>query len=62
MFTGAQKAWVAALVAGLVAALSYAIPVVDDGLLASEVLGIVLAGLVGSGVTGAATYRTPNRG
>lgn len=46
-----------AVVAGLVAALSFAIPVVDDGLVASEILGIVLSGLVGSGVT----YAVPNR-
>lgn len=46
-----------AIVAGVIAAISYAIPVVDDGLKASEVLAIVLAGLVGSGVT----YMVPNR-
>lgn len=40
-----------AIIAGLVSAISFAIPVVDDGLIASEVLGIVLAGLVGSGLT-----------
>lgn len=42
-----------AIVGGTAAALSYAIPVVDDGLLASEVLGIVLAGLIGSGLVAA---------
>lgn len=36
-----------AITAGLVAALSFAVPVVDDGLVVSEVLGITLAGLVG---------------
>jgi hypothetical protein len=36
-----------AVVAGLVAGLSFAVPVVDDGLAASEGLGIVLAALVG---------------
>ena len=36
-----------AIVGALVAALSYAIPVIDDGLAASEVLGIVLAAVVG---------------
>lgn len=46
-----------AVVAGLIAAISFAIPVVDDGLVASELLGIVLAGLVGSGIT----YAVPNR-
>jgi len=39
----AAKAYVGALVA----ALSYAVPVVDDGLLPSEALGIILAALVG---------------
>ena len=39
----AAKAYVGALVA----ALSYAVPVVDDGLLPSEGLGIILAALVG---------------
>ena len=38
----AAKAWVAAAVA----ALSFAVPVVDDGIVVSEVLGILLAALV----------------
>lgn len=46
-----------AIVAGIVTALSFAIPVVDDGLIASEVLGIILAGLTGTGVV----YAVPNR-
>ena len=46
-----------AVIAGLIAALSFAIPVVDNGLLLSEVLGIVLAGLTGAGFT----YAVPNR-
>ncbi len=46
-----------AIVAELVAALAFAIPVVDDGLVVSEVLGIVLALLTGAGVT----YAVPNR-
>lgn len=46
-----------ALLGGLVAALSFAIPVVDDGLIASEVLGILLAGLTGTGLV----YAVPNR-
>ncbi len=45
-----------AIIGGLVAAISFAVPVVDDGLLVSEVLGILLAGLVGSGLT----YAVPN--
>lgn len=36
-----------AIVAGLVAGLSFAVPVVDDGLVASEALGIALAALTG---------------
>lgn len=46
-----------AIVAALVAALSYAVPVVDDGLAASEVLGIVLAAVVAF----EAVYWTSNR-
>lgn len=45
-----------AIVGGLVGALTYAIPVVDDGLVASEILGIVLAGLAGTGLV----YLVPN--
>jgi hypothetical protein len=45
------------VLAGLIAAISFAIPCVDDGLLASEVLGIVLAGLTGLGVV----YAVPNK-
>ena len=39
-----------AVVGGVVAALSFAVPVVDDGLIVSEVLGILVAGLTGSGI------------
>lgn len=45
------------LLAGLIAAISFAVPVVDDGLVPSEILGIILAGAVGLGVV----YRVPNR-
>jgi hypothetical protein len=45
------------LLAGTIAAISFAIPCVDDGLLASETLGIVLAGLTGLGIV----YAVPNR-
>lgn len=41
------KPYAKAIVGGAVAALAFAGPVVDDGLTVSEVLGIVLAGLVG---------------
>lgn len=46
-----------AIVAGLVAGISYAVPVVDDGLVPSEGLGIALAALV----AWQAVYWTPNR-
>lgn len=39
-----------AIVGAIVAAASYAVPVIDDGLVASEWLGIVIAGLVALGV------------
>jgi hypothetical protein len=45
------------VLAGLGAALAFAIPVVDNGLTASEVLGVVLAGLSGAGVV----YAVPNK-
>ncbi len=45
-----------AFAAGAVAAIAFAIPVVDDGLRASEVLGIAGAFLAGLGVV----YRVPN--
>lgn len=46
-----------AIVGGLVAGLSFAIPVVDDGLVPSEVLGIALATLTGF----TAVYWTSNK-
>lgn len=46
-----------AIVAGLAAAIAFAIPIVDDGLVASEVLGILAAFLAGGGVT----WTVPNR-
>lgn len=42
-----MKKQMKAIVAGLVAGLSFAVPVVDDGVLPSEGLGIVLAALIG---------------
>lgn len=42
-----MKAYAKAIVGALVAAASFAAPVVDDGLAPSEVLGILLAALVG---------------
>lgn len=46
-----------AVVGGLVAGIAFAIPVVDDGLTVSEILGIALAALTGLGVV----YQVPNR-
>lgn len=50
------KPYLKSLVGGLVGGISFAIPVVDDGLIPSEILGIALAALVGLG----ATYAVPN--
>lgn len=41
------------LLGGATAAIATAIPLVDDGLLASESLSIALAGMVGTGLTAA---------
>ena len=45
-----------AIVGGIASAIAFAIPVVDDGVLASEALGIALAFLTGAGVV----YTVPN--
>jgi hypothetical protein len=45
------------LLAGAIAAISFAVPVVDDGLVPSEGLGILLAGLLGLGIV----YAVPNK-
>lgn len=52
----ALKPYLKALTGGVAAAISFAIPVVDDGLIASEILGIILAGLTAGGLT----YGVPN--
>ena len=46
-----------AILAAVIAAISFAVPVVDDGLTPSEVLGIILAGLVALG----SVYAIPNK-
>lgn len=46
-----------AIIGGIAAALAFAIPVVDDGVTISEILGILLAGIAGSGLV----YITPNK-
>lgn len=51
------KPYLKSLVGGLTSGISFAIPVVDDGILPSEGLGIVLAFLVGLGVV----YAVPNK-
>ena len=51
-----MKPYLKAIVGGLTSAISFAIPVVDDGLVASEGLGSALAFLIGLGVT----YAVPN--
>lgn len=40
-----------AILGGIVAAITIAIPLVDDGTSASEVLSILLGGIVGTGLT-----------
>lgn len=55
----ATKAWWAALAGAVVAGASAAIPLIDDGLTAAEVLTILVAVVVGSGVTGGAVYAAP---
>jgi hypothetical protein len=46
-----------AVVGAAVAALAFAIPVVDDGVTLSETLGILMAGLTGLGVV----FAVPNK-
>lgn len=45
-----------AVAAGLAAGIAFAVPVVDDGLKPSEILGIAGAMLTGAGIV----YRVPN--
>lgn len=52
-----MKEQMKAIVSGVVAGLAFAIPVVDDGLVPSEVLGIALAVLTGH----QAVYWTKNK-
>lgn len=52
-----MQSYLKAIVAGLIAAITAAIPLVDDGVNVKDVLLIALAGLVGSGVT----YAVPNK-
>lgn len=48
--------WAKALAGGVAAALAFATPIVDDGLVASEILGIAAAFIGGSGLV----YLVPN--
>lgn len=56
----AAKAYVGAVMAGVSAAISAAIPLVDDGLVPSEVLIILGAAIAGGAATGYGVYRTRN--
>lgn len=44
-----MKSIAKAILGGIISAVSFAVPVVDDGLTPSEVLGILLAGLIAFG-------------
>lgn len=55
----ATKAWWAALAGAIVAGASAAIPLINDGLTAAEILTILVAVIVGSGVTGGVVYASP---
>lgn len=48
-----------AIAGGLVGGISFAIPVVDDGVMPSEALGIALAFLLGLGIVYAAPRNAP---
>lgn len=58
--TTINKAVFAGLVSGVVAALTYLSPVIDDGLVVSEVLWAVALFLAGTGILGFGTYKIPN--
>lgn len=55
----ANKAWWAALVGAIIAAASTAIPLLDDGLSAADILTVLVAALVGSGLAGGTVYAAP---
>lgn len=55
----ASKAWWAALAGAIVAGAGAAIPLLDNGLTVAEVLTILVAAVVGSGVTGGVVYASP---
>lgn len=48
-----------ALLSGTIAAVSFAVPVVDDGVKPSEGLGIALAFLIGLGIVAVVPNRKP---
>ena len=60
MTTTFNKAIFAGLVSGVVAALSYLSPVIDDGLASSEILWAVALFLAGTGIIGGGTYGIRN--
>lgn len=53
------KPYAKAVTAAVVAGASFAIPVVDDGLIASEILGIAVAALTAFGTVWAVPNRDP---
>lgn len=55
-----NKAIFAGIVSGIVAALTYLSPVIDDGLATSEILWAVALFLAGTGIIGGGTYAIPN--
>lgn len=57
----AHKAWAGAAAGALVAALGVLAGALDDGLQGNEVIDIILAALLGSGLTGGVVYRVPNQ-
>lgn len=52
-----MKSYAKSIMAGLAAAISFAIPVVDNGITPSEGLGILLAGLTAGGIV----WTVPNK-
>jgi hypothetical protein len=56
----AAKAYVGAVMAGVSAAITAAVPLVDDGLMPSEVLIILGAAITAGAATGFGVYQTRN--
>ena len=57
-----HKAWAGAISGALVGVLSVlASGVLDDGLTRGEVIDMIVAAVLGSGLVGGTVYRVPNR-